>query len=530
MRKISIIVIFMVLGILSACSNEKMEMQAENSPENDELVLAIGGEPEEGFDPTTGWGMYGSPLFQSTLLKYDADFNIENDLATEYQISEDGKTYKVGIRDDAVFSDQEPLTAEDVVFTFETAKGSGSVIDLSNLEKVEATDAHTVEFTLKEPQSTFLSHLVILGIVPEHAYDDTYNEHPIGSGPYQLVQWNKGQQLIVEENPYYYGEKSEFKRLTFLFLEEDAAFAAAKSDEVDVAAVTPSFAEKEVTGMDLFALDTVDNRGIMFPFVESGKKKEDGTPIGNDVTSDETIRKAIDMAMDREALVEGVLNGYGTPAYSVADHLPWWNPETEVTDNQVEAAKKLLDEAGWKINDAGIREKEGLEAAFKILYPAGDEIRQSLSIAAADQIKALGIEVTTEGQSWNELEKSMHSNPVMMGWGSHDPLEMYNIYSSSTRGEGYYNANYYSNPTVDEYMEKAMHATTQEEAYEYWKKAQWDGETGFSSRGDAPWTWLVNIQHLYLVDENLNIGNQKLHPHGHGWPITDNIDQWHWNE
>ena len=282
--------------------------------------------------------------------------------------------------------------------------------------------------------------------------------------------------------------------------------------------------------MDLVTLDTVDNRGIVFPYVKSGQQREDGTLIGNDVTADEIIRKSIDIAVNREALVDGVLNGYGRPAYSVADNLPWWNPETKFEDNKIEEAKSMLDEAGWKENNQGVREKDGLEAAFTIFYPAGDEIRQSLSMAAADQIKELGIKVDTEGQSWNELEKSMYSNPVMMGWGSHDPLEMYNIYSSETRGQDYYNTNYYSNSVVDEYMEKAMRATTPEEANEYWQKAQWDGQTGFSSRGDTPWVWLINTQHLYLVNKNLDIGEQKLQPHGHGWPVTDFIEQWHWKE
>src|SRR5690625_2675596 len=187
--------------------------------------------------------------------------------------------------------------------------------------------------------------------------------------------------------------------------------------------------------MELLELDTVDNRGIVFADVEAGEETEDGVPIGNDVTSNETIRKAIDIAINREALVEGVLDGFGTPAHSVADHLPWWNPETEIKDNDMDKAKKMLDEAGWNENSQGIREKDGLEAAFTLLYPAGDEIRQSLSLTVAEELKDLGIHVETEGQSWNDLEQTMYSNPVMMGWGSHDPLEMYNIYSSKTRGE-----------------------------------------------------------------------------------------------
>lgn len=536
MKRIGLLVMLALITLIAACSSDNpkedtqtKEEQAEET-NRDELVLAIGGESDEGFDPTVGWGRYGSPLFQSTLLRYDQDFDIKYDLATDYHVSEDGLEYTVKLRDDVVFSDEEPLTADDVVFTFETAKESGSVIDLSNLEHVEAIDDYEVKFKLKQPESTFIGHLATMGIVPEHAYDETYNEHPIGSGPYQLVQWDKDQQLIVEANPHYYGEMSEFNKLTFLFLEEDAAFAAAQAGEVDIAAVTPSFAKQDVPSMTLVELETVDNRGISFPYVKSGGENEEGAPVGNDVTADETIRKAIDMAVDREALVDGILDGFGTPAYSVADHLPWWNPDTEIEDDQMEDAQHMLDDAGWEENEEGIREKDGLEAVFTLLYPAGDEVRQSLSIAVADQLKDLGIKVDTEGKSWNELEQLMFSHPVMMGWGSHDPLEMYNIYSSDMMGQDYYNINYYSNPVVDDYMEKAMRSTSLEEANEYWQKAQWDGETGFSSKGDTPWTWLVNLEHLYLVNENLDIGEQKLQPHGHGWPITDFIEQWKWKE
>ncbi|RDW15025.1 ABC transporter substrate-binding protein [Oceanobacillus chungangensis] len=526
---ITVTLLFSIL-LLSACSSTDETGQQDNQQVKDELILAIGGEPEDGFDPTTGWGRYGSPLFQSTLLKYDKDFNIKNDLATDYNVSEDGKTWTVEIREDVKFSDGEALTADDVVFTFETAKTSGSVIDLSNLEKVESSDDHTVQFTLIEPASTFIYLLVSTGIVPEHAYDDAYNENPIGSGPFTLVQWDKGQQIIVEENPYYYGEKPSFTKLTFLFLAEDAAFAAAKAGEVDVVSVPPTFAKEEVSGMELIKLDTVDNRGVMFPYVPAGEVTDNGAPIGNDVTADIAIRKAINVGVDRQAFVDGVVEGFGTPAYSVADNMPWWNADTVIEDNDVEKAKQILDEAGWKENEDGIREKDGLTAEFTLLYPAGDQIRQSLSILFADMMKPLGIDVSTEGKSWNELETLMFSNPVMMGWGSHDPIEMYNLYSSETRVIGYYNANYYANDVVDEYMNQALHATTEEEANSYWQKAQWDGETGFSAQGDAPWAWLVNIQHLYFVNEDLEIGKQKLQPHGHGWPVTDFIEQWHWKE
>ncbi|WP_338470768.1 ABC transporter substrate-binding protein [Niallia sp. XMNu-256] len=519
--------------MLAGCTESKPapENTKDNERKNDELVLAFGSEPESGFDPTTGWGRYGSPLFQSTLLKRDDKLNIVHDLATGYEVNEAGNVWTVHIRDDVKFSDGQPLTADDVVFTFETAAKNGSVVDLHLLEKVEATDKHTVQFTLKEPQSTFVNTLIATGIVPEHAYGSDYAENPIGSGPFQLVQWDKGQQVIVEANPEYYEKQPYFKKITFLFLNEDAAFAAAQAGKVDLAAIPAAFSKQEVPGMKLESFETVDNRGIAFPYVKSGKLTEDGHPIGNDVTADPAIRQAINLAVDRQALVDGILEGHGTPAYTSVDGLPWWNPETVIEEADLEGLRKLLTEAGWKDgNGDGTLEKGALKAEFTLYYPANDTIRQSLAIAVADRMKPLGIGIHLEGASWDVIEKEMHANPVLMGWGSHDPYEMVSIYGSENAGVDYFNTGYYQNKTVDDYFEKALHASTEEEAIQYWKKAQWDGTTGLSAKGDAPWAWLVNINHLYLVKEGLDMGEQRIHVHGHGWPATDNIADWKWTD
>ncbi|USG63327.1 ABC transporter substrate-binding protein [Brevibacillus ruminantium] len=515
----------------SQSATQKPAHTQQGQQSKEELILAIGGEPDNGFDPTTGWGRYGSPLFQSTLLKRDADFQVVNDLATGYEVSEDRLVWTVKLRDDVKFSDGQPLTADDVVYTFDTAAASGSVVDLHIVDKVEAVDSTTVRFSLKKPQSTFINSLITTGIVPKHAHNKDYAEKPIGSGPYQLVQWDKGQQLIVKANPEYYGKKSAFQKITFLFLNEDAAFAAAKAGKVDMAAIPSSMSKQNVPGMRLEAATSVDNRGIVFPVVKAGEKTKEGYPIGNDVTADPAIRQAVNMAVDRQALVQGILEGHGTPAYTSSDKLPWWNPDTVIKDADLEGAKNLLSSAGWKDADGdGILEKGSLKAEFSLLYPASDVTRQSLSIAVADMMKPLGLSIKAEGKSWDELESLMHANPVMFGWGSHDPQEMYHLYSSTTAGVGYYNPGYYSNPTVDAYMEKALAAATEQEAMEFWKKAQWDGEKGFSAKGDAAWAWLVNVDHVYLVNEHLDTGKQRIHPHGHGWPVTDNIDEWIWNE
>lgn len=528
MKKSFVLLFVLSFAIIAACAPDKESVQDEVHNAKDSLVLALGNEPEEGFDPTVGWGRYGSPLFQSTLFVQDKDFNIVNDLATDYEIKNGGLEWVISIRNDVKFSDGTPLTANDVVFTFETAKNSHSVVDLTNVKRIAKLSDDQVQFILEKPQSTFIYLLTMIGIVPKHAYSENYYEQPIGSGPYQLVQWDKGQQLIVEENPYYYGKKSPFKRLTFLFLSPDAAFSAAKAGEVDIAAIPVHFAGEKVEGMDLIAVDTVDNRGIMLPFVN--RKEIDGTIIGNDVTADIAVRKAMNIAVDRELMIKDVLNGFGTPAYSIADGLPWWNPDTAFADGKTFEAEMLLDEAGWTVSENGIREKNGVKASFSLVYPVNDQTRQSLAIAFSQMMEEIGIEVIPEGRSWEEIEEVMYSTPAVMGWGSHDPMEMYYVYHSKFGGKGYHNANFYQNETVDDYLDMALLATDDQTANEYWHKAQWDGETGLSAIGDAPWVWLVNVQHLYYVNNNLDIGEQKIQPHGHGWPITEFIADWRWKE
>jgi peptide/nickel transport system substrate-binding protein len=523
--------LLLLLVFITGCANSNGRNNTVDGIEAiDELVLAIGSEPEAGFDPTKGWGRYGSPLFQSTLLKRDDHLDIVNDLAAGYAVSDDRLTWTVTLREDVVFSDGVALTAEDVEYTFKMLQESGSAVDLTNLDLVEA-EGNNIIFKLKSPQSTFVYHLITTGIVPKHAHGEGYAEHPIGSGPYRFVQWDRGQQLIVEANPMYYGSKPYFQKLTLLFLNEDTAFAAAKRGDVHLASIPAAFSKETVRGMRLEAVASVDNRGIAFPYQPSGTVTEEGYPIGNDVTADLAIRKAINMAIDRGDLVEGILEGYGTPAYTPVDNLPWWNSDTVFADGDITGAKSILADGGWQdIDGNGIVEKGALKAEFTLIYPSSDMIRQSLALAAADMVKAIGIQINVEGKSWAEIEKRMHADAIMLGWGSHDPLEMYNLYSSSYAGIDYYNTGYYGNSIVDRYYEQALTAESEEAALTYWKKSQWDGETGSSALGDAPWAWLVNLDHLYLVDEDLDIGGWRIQPHGHGWPITDNITDWRWKE
>ncbi|MBS5079047.1 MAG: ABC transporter substrate-binding protein [Clostridiales bacterium] len=491
------------------------------------VTMPTTSEPESGFDPAYGWGAgehVHEPLIQSTLTVTTTDLKIDKDLATDYSASEDGMTWTVKIRDDVKFTDGEKLTAKDVAFTYNNVKEKSSVNDFTMLKEAVAVDDTTVEFKMEKPFSIWPYTMAIVGIVPEHAYDENYGQHPIGSGRYIMKQWDKGQQVIFEANPDYYGEAPKIKKVTVLFMEEEAALAAAQAGQVDVAHTAASYADQQIGGYNLLSVASVDNRGFNLPATKPEEK--DGVTYGSDVTSDIAVRKAINIGIDRDEMIRNVLNGYGTPAYSVCDKMPWYNADAQVTYD-LEGAKKILDDAGWKEGSDGIREKDGVRAAFTLMYSTGDSVRQALAEDMKNQLKELGMDITTEGVGWDVAYDRAQSDPLVWGWGAHTPMELYNIYHSMPdTGLAQYSP--YANEKVDKYMDEALKASNLEDSYELWQKAQWDGTDGITQDGDIPWIWLCNVDHLYFVRDGLTVADQKIHPHGHGWSIVNNVDQWSW--
>lgn len=527
----------LVVSLLLGCGRESAE-RSGGSRDGDSVVIALdpGSEPEAGFDPAYGWGAgehVHEPLIQSTLTVTNTDLTIGYDLATGYSVSEDGLTWQVTIRNDVKFTDGEPLTAGDVAFTYNTVKETSSVNDFTMLDHAEAADDATVIFHMTRPFSIWPYTMAEVGILPEHAYDSaTYGTEPVGSGRYILKQWDKGQQVILEANPDYYGEAPKMKQVTILFMEEDAAFLAAQSGQVDLAYTSATYSEEEVEGYTLAAYESVDNRGLNLPAISETTDSE-GRAVGNDFTSDVLVRRAINIGVDRQEMIDHVLNGYGSPAYSVCDQLPWYNEASEVTYDS-EGAAALLDEAGWVLGEDGVREKDGVQAKMNLLYSNGDSVRQALAADFADQMEELGIICTIEGVGWDTAYDRALSEPLLWGWGAHTPMELYNIYhtieGNTVDGKDMAQYSPYANETVDTYMDQALAESDLEEAYTLWQQAQWDGTTGVTQEGDIPWVWLVNIDHLYWVRDGLTVAEQKIHPHGHGWSIVNNVDQWEWEE
>ena len=510
-----------------AGETEVPEARAERM-EKGELVAAIGEEPEEGFDSTTGGHGSLTRLIFSTLFRRDKGLGWEGDLATGFEVSEDKLTWTVTIRDDAYFTDGTPVTAQDVAFTYSSAKDSGGDIDLTMIDHIDVIDDHTVAFTLTRVYSPFMERLSYLGIVPEHAYNETFKDYPVGSGPYVLAQWDKGQQIICTANEAYYGEQPQIRQLTVVFMDTDTAFAAVESGAADVAQINGTLAEKEVAGASVIDIPSIECYGVCFPMVPAeGKRAEDGELMGNDVTSDIAIRKAMNAAVDRQRIVDGVLGGYGSVSTTGLEKMPWLNEDTVLAEDEyanIDLAKSILEEGGWSDTDGdGVLDKNGVKAEFDLLYTDG-RYRQEMALEFVNVAKDLGIVVNLEKVTWDTILPKIHTSAVFYGFGSGDPSELFNLYYGGNAGGPvpWDNGGVYANPECDAQIDQALEAMDEEEALQYWKGCQ----EYASAKGDAPYCWLVNANHVFLAADGFSFGNPVIQPHG--GRIFDNVTEWNW--
>ncbi|MBQ2613323.1 MAG: ABC transporter substrate-binding protein [Methanobrevibacter sp.] len=487
-------------------------------------------EPESGFNPLTGWGcghQNYNPLVQSCLFKTDKNGSMVPDLATGYSISDDGKTWTVNVRDDVVFSDNSTFDAEDVAFTFNKAKETESDLDLTNLENATAVNKTTVEFNLVEPRSTFIYDLRYLGIVPSDSYDNnTYGEHPIGTGPYVLDHWDKGQQAIFKINDNYYGDKPYFTQVTLLFPEESTWLELAKSGDVDVVPVATSALNQTVDGYQFYEVSAGRAQGVSFPYLnDTGDVSNASAKIGNNVTADKAIRQALNVGVNRQAMCDEIFSGHATPEYTSVDTRDYANNDSKVQDANVTEAKRILAEGGWNDTDGdGIVEKDGVKASFDLYYPPDYLDRQSLSTVFAEQAKEIGIEVKLVGADWDTIYQNMYSSAALMQQTSPDPYKsVYQQYHSKEADDFYMNPGLYNNTDSDKLMEDAMHTSDLSQADSLWSQSALVNGGGWGPAGDAPFVWLVNYDYNYFIKDGIDIGSQ---PDGLGNDVLINICDW----
>ncbi|WP_309051284.1 ABC transporter substrate-binding protein [Streptomyces sp.] len=495
----------------------------------DSAVVGIAYEPET-LSPLLGYGKDGNSKIFDGLLAFDADMKLRPALAAKLpHISDGGLTYTYTLRDGVTFSDGVPFTAKDVVFTYRTIldprTNNPSRTELDALKSVEAVGDDTVVFRLKYPYAPFAERTVH-AIAPEHvaAKQDVntgaFTTKPIGTGPYVLTGWSKGEKLTFKANPSYWNGAPAVKKFTMAIIKDDDVRATRlRAGDLDGAILPPNLAAGFAAdkGKKTYAAKTYDYRTVTLP-------------THHPVTGDTAVRRALDIAVDRQAMVDKILEGAGKPAYGpVPTDSPWFARGTE-RRHDLAGAAKILDEAGWKPGPDGIRVRNGVRASFPLWYLSGDKLRQDHALAYASDAKKAGVEIKTQAGTWEVIEPRMKTDAVLAGGGSPgDPdFDQYLLLKSSLAGDGFNNMAWYDNKTVDKALDEGRR--TDDPAK---RKAAYDTVQRELVKNPG-YTFLTHIDHLYVVNDSWTSGAKgaplttQVEPHDHGLAAGPwwNVEAW----
>lgn len=400
------------------------------------------------------------------LIKFDQALRPLPDLARELPtLSADGRTVTVHLRPDVRFHDGQPLTAEDVVFTWRAILDPGVVTPIRSvlavgdlIEDVRAVDTHTVVFSLTRPDPAFVEKLYV-GIVPSHLLAGEnlntarFNRAPVGTGPFTFSEWTPGSRIVLDANPDYFGGPVGIERIVYVFVpDENTRAAMLRSGAADVARLSPRLASQ-------FALDP--RFQVVTP--PTASVSQASLPNDNPVLADPRVRRALAMAVDRQTLVDTVWHGMGGVAYSPILPGHWAYDEDAYIPYDPEGAKQLLQEAGWTLGADGFFAKDGRRLAFTMMYlPSVDEDRL-IGLALRSYFAAIGVDMELEAVASPGYQDRIHQDAWLHGVGlPYDPdYVFWSEYHSHFADDADPTTNRarMRNPRVDAALQAGRHAT-----------------------------------------------------------------------
>ena len=329
------------------------------------------------------------------------------ELATQWEVSPDGKVWTFTIRGDAKWHDGVPVTAKDVAFTFNYIN-ENQLLNLSaytdGITKAEAVDDTTVKIYTRAPKANILQ--MVVPILPEHIWSkvsgkaatSTYQNKPpiVGDGPFQIVEWQKGKFVRLEANPDYWGGAPKVDEVIFqLYTNPDTMSQDLKLGTIDGAINVPSAQFKQLGSEPGLAA----NNATSWQFIELGMNCYDSpNSRGNPVLLDPEFRRAVNWAVDREKVVSVAMNGYATVGSTLIvpySKYHWEPPADSMFTYDPAKANELLDAAGYKdANGDGYREtKEGKKLSLRFYATADSPENQTAGKLIVGWLKDVGVKL-----------------------------------------------------------------------------------------------------------------------------------------
>ena len=445
------------------------------------------------------------------LVRYkDGTLEVEPALATAWEISEDGTVYTFTLRDGVSFHDGSPFNAEAVKFNFDRMlKEDHPFHDtgpfplaffFSAVENVEVVDDMTVKFTLNAPYAPFLSNLayptgLIVSPAAVEQFGADFGRNPSGTGAFKFAEWRSNEAVVVEANPDYWDGAPDLQAVVFRpITDANTRTAEMLAGGIDLMVEVPPVALSEFQD-ETYTVHEQAGPHVWFLILNA----KEG-PF-----ADKLVRQAANYAVNKEALVNEVLEGTAEVAAGPTPPAFAWayNPELEPYPYDPEKAKALLAEAG----------AEGAELTF-FVTEGGSGMLDPIAMGTAIQadLEAVGFDVKIETYEWNtflgEVNPGLEGKADMaeMAWMTNDPdtLPFLALRTAAWPDQGGFNSGYYSNPEVDKLLEDARVATDQDERASLYKEMQ------TIVQEDAPWVFVANWKQNAVTSDRVE--NFALQP------------------
>ena len=488
-KYIGIFVTIAMLLISSACSS------GQSSGDGGENAS---GEPKKGGTVTTP--IVGDPIFNPWHPNAYAESNLVNrvifsgltkpgkdqapapSLATEWSASEDGLVWTFKLQEGVKWHDGKPFTAEDVAFTFNEivlnkSMGSNGASNYKAVEKVEVKDELTVEFHLKNPWAALPAYLGFNSeILPKHMFkgkdpwtNTSFNkEKPVGTGPFKVGTYISGQSVELVPNEDFFGGKPHLDKLVYKILaEKNTHVAQALSNELDIFVLEDKASIKRIEQSN--NLKVMPSDATKYFWISLNQE--------NEMFTDVKVRQAFMHAIDRQAIIDSVLKGYGKIAdASVTPNLSkYYTDKVTRYEFDPEKAKKLFEEAGWKDTDGdGILDKDG--KPFKFDFEVGIQgDLEPIAQMVQQYLKDVGLDVKLSTLEWNAMiQKNIIERDfdMILNWWAYpsDP-DVFAQYHSSNAGKGN-NIPGVKDPKLDELLVKGQETSDPDERAEVYNEMQ----------------------------------------------------------
>jgi len=398
------------------------------------------------------------------LLKYDKNLDLEGELAESWIISPDQKTITFKLKPNLKWADGKALTSDDVLFTWKLVTDektrSPYASDYQLVRNAVAPDTQTFSVTYEKAYAPALDSWSGLQILPKHLLEKqdihttTFARHPVGSHYYKLDSWTHGENLKLSRNPTSVMGQAKIDKLVTRIIPDNSA----------------QFLELMADNIDSMGLDPIKYSRIIPARPELQKKLALYKELGNSYTymgfnlkhkpfDDVRVRKAINYAIDKQEIIDGVYLGLGINIASpYKPGTRWSNPELKPYEYDVKKAKALLKEAGFvDLDGDGILERDGKPFAFEIITNQNKE-REKSAVLIQRRLKDVGIDVKIRAIEWasfiSRFIKTGDFDVVVLGWGLGLDPDQFNIWHSSQNQPGQFNFIHYNNPKIDALLEQ----------------------------------------------------------------------------